>query len=387
MKILYLASSADFHVDLWVKYFTKKNEVYLFSDAQNYLKDQCFENVEVIKSNGFFGKILNKFKLKNKKPFQVNKLVSVKYFAFIIDNIIKNKEIDIIHAHSLYFGFLNYFIKSKITKIFTPMGSDIILDAENKMIYKHMAKKAYIGSNVITGDSMLIQKKGYLYGATSKDNYVIQNGVDTKIFFPKKNHLRKLLNVNQNEILLFSPRALSPLYNIEIILYAIKILSDKNIKLKCMFTYAFGDEYTSYLKKISKNLNLESKLIWLGFKRYEEMAEIYNASDLVISIPSSDSSPKSVYEAILCKKPTIISNLQWSYEFFGDPNSIFRINKIDPKELAEKILFLITNSSYKKTVTQKSFSIAKKIFDYEKNMKNLEYIMSEKIKEQKSDIK
>ena len=88
MKILYLASSADFHVDLWVKYFTKKNKVYLFSDAQNYLKDQCFENVEVIKSNGYFGKILNKFKLKNKKPFQINKLVSVKYFAFIIDNII-----------------------------------------------------------------------------------------------------------------------------------------------------------------------------------------------------------------------------------------------------------------------------------------------------------
>ena len=60
MRILFLASSADFHVDLWVKYFTKNNKVYLFSDSQNYLEDQTFENVELIKSNGYFGKLLNK---------------------------------------------------------------------------------------------------------------------------------------------------------------------------------------------------------------------------------------------------------------------------------------------------------------------------------------
>ena len=55
MKILYLASSADFHVDLWVKYFKENNKVFLFSDSQNYLQDQKFQNVELIKSVGLFG--------------------------------------------------------------------------------------------------------------------------------------------------------------------------------------------------------------------------------------------------------------------------------------------------------------------------------------------
>ena len=54
MKILYLASSADFHVDLWVKYFKENNKVFLFSDSQNYLQDQKFQNVELIKSVGLF---------------------------------------------------------------------------------------------------------------------------------------------------------------------------------------------------------------------------------------------------------------------------------------------------------------------------------------------
>ena len=81
-----------------------------------------------------------------------------------------------------------------------------------------------------------------------------------------------------------------------------------------MFTYAFGNEYFDKLK-ISKELNLEKNVIWLGFKNYNEMAELYNASDIVISIPNSDSSPKSVYEAMFCKKPVIVSDLEWSNEF------------------------------------------------------------------------
>ena len=380
MRILFLASSADFHVDLWVKYFTKNNKVYLFSDSQNYLEDQTFENVELIKSNGYFGKLLNKLNVKNKKLFQLNKLISVKYYATKIDYIVKKNKIDIIHAHSLYFGFINYYIKSNVPKVFTPMGSDIILDSENKKIYKYMAIKAYSGSNIVTGDSKLIQKKGFIYGAKKNKNYIIQNGVDTKFFYPKKNDLRATLNVNKNEILLFSPRALSPIYNIEIILYAVKVLSDKNIKLKCILTFAFGDEYTSNLKQISKKLNIEKNLIWLGYKKYEEMAEIYNSSDIVVSIPSSDSSPKSVYEAILCKKPVIISDLDWSYEFFSDPLSILRITKIDHKELAKKIEYLIDNPNFKNLAIQKSFKIAKENFDYVKNMKKLENIMFDKTK-------
>ena len=32
MKILFLGNKGDFHVDAWMKYFKKNNEVYLFSE-------------------------------------------------------------------------------------------------------------------------------------------------------------------------------------------------------------------------------------------------------------------------------------------------------------------------------------------------------------------
>ena len=63
MKILYLSSASDWHIDLWTQYFTKEHNVFLFSDKENYLNDQPFKNVTVIKSNGLFGAFLNYFKI------------------------------------------------------------------------------------------------------------------------------------------------------------------------------------------------------------------------------------------------------------------------------------------------------------------------------------
>ena len=298
MNILFLASSSDFHVDKWVKYFNENNNTFLFSDSQNYLKDQKFYNVKIFKSSGHIGYLLNCINTKRKVFFQINKLISVMKFAREIDTIVKKYDIDIIHAHSLYFGYLNYYIKSKIPKVFTPMGSDIIIQSQNNYIYKYMAKKAYIGSDIITGDSIFLQKKGFILGSKKEDNYIIQNGVDTDIFYFKKNNIRQKLELKESDLLLFSPRGLDPIYNIKKIINSIKILVDKNVKLKCIFAYAFGDEYFESLNQFVNNLNLEDYIIWQRNIDPNKMAKIYNASDIVISIPDSDSSPASVYEAM-----------------------------------------------------------------------------------------
>ena len=160
MKILYLGSSSDWHIDLWVRHFTKHHLVYLFSDKENYLNDQLFEAVEVSHSSGLFGSILNFFGITSHKLFQINKLISAKYYAFKIDALIKSEKIEVVHAHNLYYGYVASFLKSQVPVIFTPMGSDIIIHAQENFIYKHMAHKAFRKAVTVTGDSLLVQKRG-----------------------------------------------------------------------------------------------------------------------------------------------------------------------------------------------------------------------------------
>ena len=377
MKILYLSSSSDWHIDLWVQYFTKNHSVYLFSEKENYLVNQPFEGVEVIHSSGLLGGIFNFFGIKSHKLFQINKFISARYYAYRIDALIKAKNIEVVHAHNLYYGYVASFLKAKIPIIFTPMGSDIIIHAQNNFIYRYMARRAFRNAAVVTGDSLLKQKRGYQVGAKTERNYIIQNGVDSSIFYPKDNALKKEFHVGENEFLFFSPRAITPLYNIDIILDSLHTLKEANLRFKCMFSFAFGGEYYSELKHKVITLGLEDHIIWLGYIKYEDMQLYYNASDLIISVPSSDSSPKSVYEAMFCGKPVIISDLEWSYELLDELECVCRVDVRNAGQLSNSIIRLISDSRFSEQITKNSLQIAHKNFDYEVNMAQMEYIMLE----------
>ena len=375
MNILFVASSSDWHIDLWVKYFTKSHNVYLFSDQERHLNKQQFNNVTIIEYEGYLGKLLNYFKINSHSFFQINKFISSRYFASAIDSTIKKFDIDIVHAHSLYYGYLSSYIRSEVPIVFTPMGSDVIIHAQKSFIYRYMAKKAFKRAYIVTGDSFLLQKCGYQVGASRTRNYVIQNGVDSSVFFPKPNQLKSTYKVAFNETLLFSPRAIVPLYNIDIIIEAIFELKKCGYRVKCMFAFAFGNEYSNLLKNKIKALELDNDIIWLGFLSYKEMAAHYNAADIVLSVPSSDSSPKSVYEAMFCKKPVIVSDLEWSYELLANSRCLKRVKVSDSFHLSETIKDLIDSSEKRNEMSLNALNQASKEFDYEKNMKKMEKIM------------
>ena len=374
MNILFIGSRSDWHVDLWTKHFTKNHQVYLFSDKEEYLTNQAYQNITIIESEGLFGRILNLFKFESHKWHQFNKLVSVNIYARKLDAIIEKYNIDIVHAHSLYYGYLASFIKEGTPVVFTPMGSDVILHAQNSRVYRYMALGAFKRANIVTGDSLLLQKQGYKVGAKSSNNYVIQNGVDSAIFCQKSNNLRRYYSVSDDEVLIFSPRAITPLYNIDIILEAIYGLINTGYKLKCMLSFAFGDEYSEQLRRQARDLGIEDNILWLGYLSYEDMAKHYNAADIVVSIPSSDSSPKSVYEAMFCKKPVVVSDLQWSYELL-DGDCIVRVGVRDSEQLIVAINKIITNTEYAQNLASNALLIARKNFDYKNNMKKMENIM------------
>lgn len=361
---------------LWLKYFASRHNVLLFSDREDYLKRQEFdERIKIIEDYGYLGKPLGLLNIKSLSFAHLNKLISSRRFTKLINIIIDDYHVDIVHAHSLYYGFVSSGIRNDIPVVFTPMGSDIIIHAQEHPVYRYMARKAFSRADVVTGDSLLLRKQGYKVGAKQEHNYIVQNGVDTEIFYPKDNDIKNQLGVTREEVLIFSPRALTELYNIDVIIKSLALLRDAGYKIKCMFSYAFGGEYLRKLKNMVKELSLEGNVIWLGYLEYHEMAEHYNAADIVVSVPSSDSSPKSVYEAMFCKKPVIVSDLEWSYELLSDCKCLLRVKVRDTDALANGIKYLIDNKSQRDAVASNAYDLAHKYFDYYANMKQMEDIM------------
>jgi glycosyltransferase involved in cell wall biosynthesis len=71
---------------------------------------------------------------------------------------------------------------------------------------------------------------------------------------------------------------------------------------------------TTKTTRAIERLGLDGAVIMLGSVPAERMPDVYRAADVVASIPSSDSSPRSVWEALACGSSVVVSDLPWARE-------------------------------------------------------------------------
>ncbi|HAT8499798.1 hypothetical protein JS87_15985 [Vibrio vulnificus] len=370
MKILYIADSSSWHNAKWTEYFADNNNhnVYIFSDYKpEYNKVNFHKNITLIEVPPFI----------RTSSRHVNKIISIPLYVKMIDDLIKKYNIDIVHCVAIYYAFLSTKIKSKVPVIYTQQGSELLVRAKTNYVYKYMAKRVFDNVDCVTGDSLAIQSAGFALGAKQKNNVIIQNGVDLNQFC-LKNKLKKL----NDEITFFSPRAITPLYNINIILDVLHRLKvDYNLQFKCKFTFGFGDEYLSSYKNKVKELGLEENIEWIGYVLHGDMIKIYQESDLVFSLPSSDSSPKSVYEAMAIGVPVVVSNLPWTKEKLEHNKHALIVNLSDVDAIAEQVYNLLTNDASCDDMVLNARNLVENNFSYNVEMNKMEKLMERIIDE------
>ena len=71
----------------------------------------------------------------------------------------------------------------------------------------------------------------------------------------------------------------------------------------------------------------------LGNVPYERMPDVYRAADVVVSLASSDSSPRSVWEALACGRPVVVSDLPWAREELEDGRNAL-LTPLEPNAVA-----------------------------------------------------
>ena len=92
--------------------------------------------------------------------------------------------------------------------------------------------------------------------------------------------------------IILSPRNLSHNYNIDTILKAIPIVKEKLKDVVFIFIY-FSNSLEHVFKTLAQHLEVENNVYFESSVGTENISSYYIDSDLVVSIPSSDSSPSS----------------------------------------------------------------------------------------------
>ena len=299
-KLVFLCGARDFHAMDWYRSAEEqlhKEDLCILTDL---IAGEGFKKVVSKKDTIHSLIILDKFLFKSQSSLgnlwrNILKLVLMPFQVILLKRFNKRNPNSIYHAHSMYYLWLASI--AKVDYVGTPQGSDILVKPFKSKIYKLLSVRALRNANYVTVDSEKMSAK--VFEISGVNARIIQNGINIKAidsFLSTKSNTKS----KRNKIL--SIRGLSPLYRIEEFVKA-RNNEYSSKELSISLIYPFYE--MEYQNSVSKHLLINDND--LGRVSRDQMYELLFESKLVISIPSSDSSPRSVYESIFCGCAVVIT--------------------------------------------------------------------------------
>ena len=303
-----------------------------------------------------------------------------------IIRLMKKIRPDIIHAHNIgTFGILAvlYACVSGFRPIvLTTWGSDILIDAKGLWkgrLIRYALKKAdciiYDGENlveVLTG-----------LGADPQKIYRIYWGTDTRKFNPEQRSekIRKELEIF-NSPMIISLRNLLPLYDVESLIRSIPLVLNEFPEAK--FVIAGEGAQKAELEELAKSLEVSDSARFVGGIPHDRLPEYLASADIYVSTSLSDGGLAiSTKEAMACRLPVVITDLEVNTEWIKDGENGFIVPLRDPKTLAEKIICLIEHEDIRIKFGELGRRMVKERFEYDKELKKVENLYEQLIREHK----
>ena len=209
---------------------------------------------------------------------------------------------DVVHAHWLCGYAALAALAGASPLVAMAWGSDVLRADRVRTAASRFALRR---SRVAMADSRALLDRLVELGARREATVLVNWGVDLARFAPvngARPELRARLGLEPGPVIL-SPRSLTPVYNPETILAAFEQVALPGAQL-----------VLKHMGQRPEALAASGRVHLVGHVPYEQMAWYYQAADVCVSIPSSDSSPRSVWEAMACGCPVVVSDLPWVRE-------------------------------------------------------------------------
>lgn len=291
---MFLCGARDFHAMDWYKSAKENHRGLHVSILTDIIVGEGFERL--ITSQDKVAKliILDNFLFKSQSSVgniwrNFVKLIALPFQVILLRKFYIQHPSAFFHAHSMYYLWLAWL--ANVPFIGTPQGSDILIKPYRSKIFKWLSVRSMQCAIAVTVDSEKMSEGVKKISDVSA--HIIQNGIDIKainLFFENKNDKKK------ERIL--SLRGFTQLYRIDEI---VKIRNLVNPLRSITFIYPFFEN------TYRDSINLKVIDLDLGRVSRLEMYKILSQTQLVISIPYSDSSPRSVYESIFCGSTVAIT--------------------------------------------------------------------------------
>ena len=206
---------------------------------------------------------------------------------------------------------------------------------------------------------------------------VVVGGVDLHVFRRREEarRLRESLGISPDDFVIFSPRMLRPLSNIDVIVDALALVRrdiPKARLLLVMYNASSYADYASLIRHRVEHAGLEQAVHFLESIPNPEMPTHYSAVDCTVSIPSSDGTPMTVMESLACGTPVVVLDLpDYDPSLFVHRRTVLRIEKAQPGPLAEALVALACDRQLAQGMVRQARELVAQRVSYEVEMERI----------------
>ena len=215
----------------------------------------------------------------------------------------------------------------------------------SNFVYK-IEKKSYPKFNLVIANTPFMRNWSEEMGA--KNVIVIPQGVDPNIMkkLPKDKEMQKKLNINENDKVVMYLGSILSHSGMDIILHDMPKILKEIPEVKLLIVGDGPD--LQRLKRMSKKLGLDKKIIFTGFVPYKEVPRFCSLADLCINPwrineMTNKLSPVKIFDFLSCGKSTLATPLDGMlYDFPKTSNTIIYE---DLELFTDKIIKLLRDTS------------------------------------------
>jgi glycosyltransferase involved in cell wall biosynthesis len=222
---------------------------------------------------------------------------------------------DLVHAHYLpEYGWMAA-REGLAPLVCSAWGSDVLVRG---WLARSRSRTALRAADLVLADSEHLAQQTRALAARGVRVDVVRWGLDLNRFAPGDSRVaRRALGLPEDPPIVAGVRGLRPVYNPELQLEAFARVRAARPEARFLLKHPLDALPPSVQSTIGR-LGLGESVDVLGNVPPERVAGAYRAADVILSLASSDSSPRSVWEALACGRPVVVSDLPWARDELTD---------------------------------------------------------------------
>jgi glycosyltransferase involved in cell wall biosynthesis len=292
-------------------------------------------------------------------------------------SFIRKKNIDIVHAHQAVDG-LHAYLAASGTKAKTVMSyHGHFHDWKNRLTLRQLAPRVAANISCSKGLTPWIQEQGI---DTSKFR-MIYNGVDLKRLEYTGGSLREELDIPSDAIIFgmvahFHPAPRKDQITLcKAFVQVAKELPESHLVIVGKPVGDEGLRKFQQCQTICREGGVRERVHFIGQR--DDLAKIIHGLDIYVFSSLHEGLPIALMEALLSKKPTILSDIPPHLEVSNSGEFATTFRTQDAEDLAAKMLMLACDSRFLNDLTEKASEYARATFSIEAHIKNLKELYSE----------